>query len=94
MDRNQERYYTTKPNHPHKDSTARTWQVDRSTSDDINRLAAELECYPSDLVNMLLARAIKALESGQWSIDRLPIKYLLIWGQEASSQTQTGTKRD
>lgn len=89
MDRNQERYYTTKPNHPHKDSTARTWQVDRSTSEEINRLADALQVFPSDLVNMLLQRAINALESGQWSIERKPIKYLLTWGQEGSKQNQT-----
>lgn len=86
--------YITKPNHPHKDSVARTWQIDRSTSEEINRLADQLECYPSDLVNMLLIRAINAVESGQWSIERRPYKYSLHWGQDSSSENQRGTKRD
>lgn len=72
-----------------KESCARTWQVDRSTSEEINRLADALQVYPSDLVNMLLSRAIDALETGAWSIERKPVKYSLHWGQEGSNQNQT-----
>lgn len=93
MDRNQPNY-TTNPAPTRKDSHARTWQVDRGVSADINRLADELECYPSDLVNMLLSRAIDAVESGEWPIERKPYKYLLIWGQGASNGNQAGTKSD
>lgn len=88
MDRNQG-YYTTNPAPTRKDSHARTWQIDRSTSADINRLADELECYPSDLVNFLLQRALSAVESGEWRIDRKPIKYSLHWGIDPSKQNQT-----
>ena len=95
MDRNQERYhYTTKTPQVYKDSTARTWQIDRATSEAINALASGLETWPSDLVNMLLQRGLDALGSGQWSIERRPIKYLLTWGQEESNGNQEGLKRD
>ena len=77
--------YTTKPSHPHKDTCARTWQIDRETSVAVNALADELEVYPSDLVNMLLQRAIDAVESGKWPIEKRPIRYSLHWGQGGSS---------
>lgn len=88
MDRDRP-YFTTRPPQPTKDSHARTWQIDRGVSEDINRLAAELECFPSDLVNMLLSRAIDAIETGQWVVQRKPVKYSLHWGQDPSSVTQT-----
>lgn len=93
MDRNQGHYITKTPQ-VHKDSCARTWQIDRETSTDINRLADQLECFPSDLVNMLLSRAIDAVESGQWPIERKPVKYSLHWGQGASNENQAGIKSD
>lgn len=90
MNRNQDPgHYTTKTKQPAKDSTARTWQVDRETSTNINALADELECYPSDLVNFLLQRALSAVESGEWPIEKRPIRYSLHWGQVGSSGNQT-----
>lgn len=79
------------PNPP-KDTCARTWQIDRSVSEDVNRLADELECYPSDLVNMLLQRGLDALAAGQWAIERKPIKYSLQWGIDPSNRNQRGIK--
>lgn len=93
MNRNQPNY-TTNPAPTRKDTCARTWQIDRETSAAINALADELECFPSDLVNMLLSRAIDAVESEQWPIERRPYKYTLHWGQGASNGNQAGTKSD
>lgn len=86
--------YTTKTHQTAKDSCARTWQIDRGVSQAVNTCADELECYPSDLVNFLLQRALSAVESGEWRIDRTPIKYSLHWGQGASNENQEGIKSD
>lgn len=70
------------------DRCARTWQISRSTSGDVNRLANELECYPSDLVDLLLRRALVNVDRGVWEIERKPYKYTLHWGQGGSSGTK------
>lgn len=80
MDRNRPQY-TTNPAPTRKDTQARTWQGDRQTSEAVNRLADELQCYPSDLVNMMLTRSLEAIESGEWPIEKRPIRYSLHWGQ-------------
>lgn len=85
-----QRHYTTKGDPSlHARHIARTWQIDKSVSEDINRLATELECYPSDLVNMLLQRGVDALQNGEWTITRTPYKYTLHWGIDPSNQNQT-----
>ena len=80
MDKRNHPQYITKPQSPTKDTHARTWQIDKKLSEDINALAAQLEVYPSDLVNFLLTSAIVAVETGQWVVQRLPYKYSLHWG--------------
>lgn len=92
MDRNQGHYITKTPQ-VHKDSCARTWQIDRETSTDINRLADQLECFPSDLVNFLLARALSAVENGEWAIERRPYRYTIHWGQDGSIPVKRESKQ-
>ena len=61
------------------DSVQRTWNVDRATAERLNVLAAELECFPSDLVDLLLQRGLAAIESGEWPLQRVPVKYEVKW---------------
>ena len=61
------------------DSVQRTWNVDRATAERLNVLAAEMECFPSDLVNLLLQRGLAAIESGEWPLQRVPVKYEVKW---------------
>ena len=61
------------------DSVQRTWNVDRATAERLNDLAAEMQCFPSDLVNLLLQRGLAAIESGEWPLQRVPVKYEVKW---------------
>ena len=61
------------------DSVQRTWNVDRATAERLNDLAAEMECFPSDLVDLLLTRGLAAIESGEWPLQRVPVKYEVKW---------------
>ena len=61
------------------DSVQRTWNVDRATAERLNDLAAEMECFPSDLVDLLLQRGLAAIESGEWPLQRVPVKYEVKW---------------
>jgi len=76
------------------DDCARTWRVATSTSERINKLASTLECYPSDLVDLLLTRALDAVERDQWPIERRPYKFTLHWGEGDAKGTQRGYKRE
>ena len=61
------------------DSVTRTWSIERSTAEKINDLATELECFPSDLVDLLLTRGLAAIESGEWPLQRVPVKFRIDW---------------
>ena len=61
------------------DAVQRTWNVDRATAERLNDLAAEMQCFPSDLVNLLLQRGLAAIESGEWPLQRVPVKYEVKW---------------
>ena len=61
------------------DSVQRTWNVDRATAERLNVLAAEMECFPSDLVDLLLTSGLAAIESGEWPLQRVPVKYEVKW---------------
>ena len=61
------------------DAVQRTWNVDRATAERLNVLSAEMQCFPSDLVNLLLQRGLAAIESGEWPLQRVPVKFRIDW---------------
>ena len=61
------------------DFTQRTWVVSTVVAEKVNVLAAEMQCFPSDLVNLLLQRGLAAIESGEWPLQRVPVKFRIDW---------------
>ncbi len=59
--------------------TSRTWTVTEATAARIKQLAAENEIWDSEIVEKLLTRALDAVETGQWPLRRIPVKYRVDW---------------
>ena len=59
--------------------TVRTWTVSVATAERIKQLAAETEAWDSHLVDMILQRGLDAIESGEWSLRRVPVKFEICW---------------
>lgn len=57
----------------------RTWTVTERTAERIKQLAAESECWDSHLVEMILRRGLDAIESGQWPLRKVPVKFEIRW---------------
>ena len=53
----------------------RTYRLTPDLVRRIDQLAAELECWPSPLVDLLLAAALDELDAGQLHVNRTPIMY-------------------
>lgn len=62
-----------------RDKIARTYQLNRETVEQIDKLAAQLQCHQSPLIDMLLQRALEQVESGKWVARKEPIKYVVKW---------------
>ena len=59
--------------------TVRTWTVTERTAERIKALATETEAWDSHLVEMILARGLDAIDSGQWPLKRVPVKFEIKW---------------
>lgn len=49
---------------------ARTYRLKESTIKQINQAAVRYECWQSDLVDLLLQRALTELEQGRWQLEK------------------------
>ena len=61
------------------DFTQRTWVVSTVVAEKVNDLAGQMETFPSTLVDLLLTRGLAAIESGEWPLQRVPVKYEVKW---------------
>ena len=59
----------------------RTYRYDRSALAEIDRLADELEVWPSDLVNLLLTRALAEVQAGRWPLRKQAVKFVPSWAK-------------
>ena len=57
----------------------RTYRLDASTVERIERLCNEQQAYPSPLINMLLQRALDEIEAGRWAFGKVPVKFKIKW---------------
>ena len=58
---------------------ARTYRLRTQTIERVDAQTKRLECWQSDLVDLLLERALGELESGNWELQKRPIAYELSW---------------
>lgn len=57
----------------------RTYRLEQKTVEKIDRLATQLQCHQSPLIDMLLQRALEQVEAGNWVARQEPIKYVVKW---------------
>lgn len=57
----------------------RTYRLRRATVERLEQLAKQQEAWPSPLLDLLLQRAIDAVESGEWPLNRTPTRYKHHW---------------
>ena len=62
-----------------QEKVARTYQIEKQTIERIAEYANQVNCYPSDLVCLLLERGLNELESGKWQLKREVVKYRIQW---------------
>lgn len=57
------------------ETIARTYRFKPATIKRLEQLAKEQDAWPGQLLEKLLERALNEVETGQWKLRRLPIKY-------------------
>jgi hypothetical protein len=57
----------------------RTYRLDISVTDRIQRLADDLNVRHSQLVELLLAAAFDEIDAGRWPIHAEPVLYRPVW---------------
>ncbi|MCB0143200.1 MAG: hypothetical protein KDE50_25095 [Caldilineaceae bacterium] len=57
----------------------RTYRLDASTVERIERLCNELQAFPSPLIDMILQRALDEVEAGRWAFGQVPVKFKIKW---------------
>lgn len=64
-----------------QDSNARTYRLKPETVRRLSNQIDTLGCWPSDLVDLLLQRALTEVEEGRWTMDRQPAIFEIAWGE-------------
>lgn len=60
---------------------ARTYRLQPTTIERVDRQTAALGCRQSDLVDLLLQRALEQVESGIWPMDRTATAFDVAWSE-------------
>lgn len=72
-----------------RNTTTRTYRLDKDVVRRLEALAAQQEAWPSPLVSLLLARALDEIERGAWKLNKTPVKFKATW-----QRSETGGKLD
>ena len=57
----------------------RTWTLSERLALRVKALAEQNEIWDSAVVEKLLQRALDAVDSGEWPLRRIPVKYRIDW---------------
>ncbi len=66
---------------------ARTYRLRQTTIKNIETHAERLECWQSDLVDLILERGLEEIAMGRWAFNQMPVKFELGWSDSESASS-------